>query len=740
MKKIISFILLLNILLFNTIPSLANIANSTAAVDTSNNSDKADLVNQKHPCYNQLYLNEDKYENFNRKVFNLNLKLNRIFVKKIHILWASIMPNFVIDSLNRAYSNIEYPKRLVSSLIQRDFDAVKNETKRFLINTTLGVAGMIDAANLIFKLEMYDEDMEQALAKCKCKCGKYLVLPFISSTTTRDLFGRLFDFALNPTTYIASPIAAAIKMGLLINRTAYIQPMIKMVESNFADPYDIARKFFGVEKYIKLSNYDRAKVLETFKDDYDEVDLVDSKKQENLDVKGKISGSENLILNDIDDELTADIILTNYNPQNPVLDSMRTALFDLADLNKSMWSEISIWNRSFNKKIKTASVSVVPNRPEYKFRYILQKDKTSPLAILFPSVGEGINNTHSTILAKLFYDEGYSVLIFGNHFQWEFLKSIEKGHKIGIIKDDVKYINLLVNNAIKYLSQKYDRVFIKRTAMGTSLGAYALLFLANEQYETGAKNIDKFIAVCPPYELMYAAEKIDKLIEAWKNYPNDLKQKVALTAAKVMRAYNEKNKYTKNLNNLPFSNYEAKLISAYIFHQKLSDLIYTTEVENNKNIDKKELYSAIYNTNLNDYLAKNFLVKYSLDELKNANSLNSISDYLINSDNYVIYHSLDDYLTDKKELKNLRKYCENKLVLFNNGAHLGFLYRDEFIDELKKQIKLNPLNTMTTAAAGTATPAQTTLPACSSGIKNAAKNAAKNITSSATQKEAQQTP
>ena len=38
--------------------------------------------------------------------------------------------------------------------------------------------------------------------------------------------------------------------------------------------------------------------------------------------------------------------------------------------------------------------------------------------------------------------------------------------------------------------------------------------------------------------------------------------------------------------------------------------------------------------------------------------------------------------------KELKGFCDDKLVLFSNGAHLGFLYRDEFINELKSEIKL----------------------------------------------------
>ena len=102
----------------------------------------------------------------------------------------------------------------------------------------------------------------------------------------------------------------------------------------------------------------------------------------------------------------------------------------------------------------------------------------------------------------------------------------------------------------------------------------------------------------------------------------------------------------------------------------------------------KNLYETIYNTNYNDYTNKYLLINYTKEELENTNTLNAISNYLINKDNYKIFHSLDDYLTNKSQLKELKGFCDDKLVLFNNGAHLGFVYRDEFLNLFKKEIKL----------------------------------------------------
>ena len=137
---------------------------------------------------------------------------------------------------------------------------------------------------------------------------------------------------------------------------------------------------------------------------------------------------------------------------------------------------------------------------------------------------------------------------------------------------------------------------------------------------------------------------------------------------------------------LPFNDEEAKLITGFILHQKLSDLIYT--LENASKLTSNNIYSKINNMNYFDYVNKyiaNYGNKNINDIIKNSN-IKNISDYLINANNYKIYHSLDDYLTTTKQLHQLKLYTGTKTILFNNGAHLGFLYRQEFLNELNKEI------------------------------------------------------
>ena len=124
-------------------------------------------------------------------------------------------------------------------------------------------------------------------------------------------------------------------------------------------------------------------------------------------------------------------------------------------------------------------------------------------------------------------------------------------------------------------------------------------------------------------------------------------------------------------------------------HQKLSDLIMT--IENIPTNKKTDFYNKIYNINYQDYMKK-YILKDSIlayDDLNYDTSLYSIRDYLENNDNYTIYHSLDDYLVNSQQLNILKKYTGKKSIYLNNGSHLGYLYRNEFITSLKDLASTN---------------------------------------------------
>lgn len=694
MIKSKAFIFLVAAIFFNTITNSA----SFASEDTG--------MKSRYPDYACEFTGKDTCEKFNRKMFIFNLKVNKYIIRPINIVWASVMPQYGMDRIKNVYTNSTFPVRLVGCLLQKDFESSKTETIRFLTNTTMGIGGLYDPALTKYKIEPRNEDVEQALAHLNIKKGPYIVLPVVAQGNLRDLAGKALDCPLNPTSYVlAGPVAAIVTGVSLVNNTTYMQPLANRIDYTYPDPYEISKQLWGIERYIKNSNLDRSEVL------------------------AEKTALQNIIkINNTYPNLKADVKLENFNPQCPLVDSMRTAIFDNQKIDKhSKWAELSVWNKNFNKQIKTDSVTVYNSRAEYKYRYILQKNKTAPLAVIYPSFGEGIMADKSRVLAKMLYDEGYSVAIQGSSFQWEFVKSMPEGYKPGLPPQDAYYLGMTTSKIIDDLEKKNKGKFDKKIIVGCSFGALTALFVTeqDEKNATGMNlGISNCIAINPPVEIFFALKQLDKYSQDWKNDPTDIKLRTAITAQKIIQFAGDLSaptpseskkiaKWKKENNNeltdseaekpvsvkiesretpLPFTNEEAKLTIGFIMKQKLSDVVFT--IENGSKCKKNPIYDTILDMSFQDYAQKYLISEQSkpIEELTADSSMQSLSGFLQNSDKYKIYHTLDDYFVNREQLIWLKNQTQNKSVLYSNGSHLGCMYRPEFMEAFKNEIKINKIS------------------------------------------------
>jgi len=617
----------------------------------------------KYPNYSEEFTGVDKWEGFNRKSFAFTIKANKYVLHPVSVGWASIMPKYGMDRITDFYTNMKYPIRLASTLIQGDFESAGVESKRVLINTSIGLAGLFDPATNKFHIAARDEDMAQALASRNFKQGPYLV-----QGNVRDLVGMALDAPLNPSNYIGGGNALASLGGGLssINGMTIMQPLLSMV-TNYADPYEASKQLRGINQYVKNNNLDRRNFM------------AEPKTSKNI---VNINNSQN------DDIPRADISLGKYNPQDKETDALRTMLFDKPTIEKSRWAELSVWNKSFNKQIKTASISIDQSKPNYEYRYVIQKDKSAPIAILYPAIGEGVMSTQSAVFTKMLYDEGYSVVIIGSSFNWAFAKSMPDNFRPGVPSQDAHYMRIVTAKALDQLQKKQDLTPDKKIVVGLSFGALTGLFVDEQEQKENTLGISKYICICPPVQVFYAMQQIDKFSKNWK--PSDIKEDAAVTTAKVMQvsrsAYNPK--FTSGIVTLPFSEDESKLAISSAMRQKLYDLIFT--IEGGKVSEKSDLYESFSNMDFNTYVQKYIVSSQNkpLQQLTYDSSLYSLSDFLSKNKNYKIYHSIDDCFTTNKDISWLKNQTGDKTVLFDNGSHLGFLYRKEFLNEFIKDTKL----------------------------------------------------
>jgi phospholipid-binding lipoprotein MlaA len=144
----------------------------------------------------------DPLEPMNRYFFDLNNALDELVLKPFAGWYYIALPNFAQDGIRNALDNLKTPVILANDLFQGDLDRAGTTLGRFLINSTLGIAGLIDVAEM-FGLEQHSEDFGQTLAVWGANEGPYLVLPLIGPSNPRDASGRIVDHFLDPLTYLA---------------------------------------------------------------------------------------------------------------------------------------------------------------------------------------------------------------------------------------------------------------------------------------------------------------------------------------------------------------------------------------------------------------------------------------------------------------------------------------------------------------------------------------------------------
>jgi len=151
----------------------------------------------------------DPLEPVNRAFFHFNDKLYFWVLKPIAIGYKTIIPEDGRIGVRNFFSNLTTPVRLVNCLLQANPKCAGTETLRFVLNTTIGVAGLFDPAKKRFNLEKQDKDFGQTLGIWGMGPVFYLNLPILGPLTLRDGLGYAVDVSLDPRTYLAIYVVIA---------------------------------------------------------------------------------------------------------------------------------------------------------------------------------------------------------------------------------------------------------------------------------------------------------------------------------------------------------------------------------------------------------------------------------------------------------------------------------------------------------------------------------------------------
>ncbi len=180
----------------------------------------------------------DPIQGYNRAIHGFNDGMYIYALRPTSKGWEFILPSAPRRCLQKFFLNLGMPVRFISCLLQAKIVGAGSELSRFVINTTIGIAGFFDPAKA-FGLPAYPEDFGQAFAVWGMGPGFYFVLPVYGPSSGRDALGKIFDLALNPVTYI--PGATILEY---VNTTSFVYRDIDDLRAAAIDPYSALRNAY----------------------------------------------------------------------------------------------------------------------------------------------------------------------------------------------------------------------------------------------------------------------------------------------------------------------------------------------------------------------------------------------------------------------------------------------------------------------------------------------------------------
>lgn len=142
----------------------------------------------------------DNWEDFNRNMQTFNDDVDKVVLKPVAKAYLWSTPEFVDNGVTNFFNNLDDISVFINDFLQFKLADGGLDFTRFLVNTTVGVVGVVDVGTML-NLPKHDEDFDQTLGVWGVPMGPYLVLPFVGSSSPRGMLGLLGDAVLSPLTY-----------------------------------------------------------------------------------------------------------------------------------------------------------------------------------------------------------------------------------------------------------------------------------------------------------------------------------------------------------------------------------------------------------------------------------------------------------------------------------------------------------------------------------------------------------
>jgi len=196
---------------------------------------------------------QDPWESWNRGVYKFNTVMDNAIARPVAKTYVKIVPQPIRTGVSNFFANVNTPTVMINDALQGKFLAAANDLGRFVLNTTVGIGGVLDPATSA-GLDHNEEDFGLTLGHWGVHPGPFLELPILGPSDLRDGPAKVVDAYTKPTQYIHN---VYIKYGLylpyLVDLRAGLLPLDDTLKNTY-DPYAFVRDAYLARRAYLVSD------------------------------------------------------------------------------------------------------------------------------------------------------------------------------------------------------------------------------------------------------------------------------------------------------------------------------------------------------------------------------------------------------------------------------------------------------------------------------------------------------
>ncbi|MBO4619442.1 MAG: VacJ family lipoprotein [Victivallales bacterium] len=577
----------------------------------------------------------DAWEPYNRSVQAFNSGFEQHVANPVSQLWRLVFPRPLRTRLSNFNENITYPLRLVTHALEGKWEYCWTDTKRFVINTTIGGLGLWDPATSLGAPHI-DGSFGRTLARWGLPSGEYFNLPFGGPGTVRDGIGKLLDLPFNVVTWaVPAPASYAVSGTLRVNDTAVTEPTINRAFVTQPCHYELMKLLVVLGNEAAYSDY-KIPANRDYVPDQSFGLLAMAPGDDGFYYQArqrrvKLSGGQRF-------------------PYTcwPLRNAKKLVILLPGIGAHRRSAELSAFAECFRRK----DCAVIALSSTFTPDYFTNVPGDNPPPGFIPEDAKVL----AQILSEVVRD-------FTSHYRNSFDTTTLLGYSLGGI------------NALNLAAAEQRGEF------------------------PDTLHIDRYLAINPPVDPVYALGVVDNFFDYPEQFPEKDREAIVRDIIMRLAAWMQPSPANPPSPTVPLTRDESQFLVGVNMRFHLAETIQAQEKRSPSGLlnedpkawfHRNNLFAETMSISFADYIGKVVVPYYqthgldgcTAEDLRTKCSLRTLTNDLANTKNVLVFHSRNDFLVTKDDLAWFETTFGPRATILDEGSHLGALGNRTFVQNL----------------------------------------------------------